>query len=200
MGRKSTRSSESEQNTIDLGGQKVVLPKLDENYLKKLKKEEERKLKDLQLRSKALSGLLVIEEFTIENIIVSSHHTYITPRSEIVVGGSSSSYKSGFTANSSLFVIPTNLNVPVRQLIFRGHSALKGGDYIRAVIPCYDKEEFTSLFGLIPGYYERGHSQIFYLERALKEEESAIELVLLDKEKRSLRTERSVNYNKYQKE
>ncbi|MBS3123069.1 hypothetical protein J4437_00380 [Candidatus Woesearchaeota archaeon] len=194
MVKKSDKSSKGP--TFQIAGRNVTLP---DDWIEQLQENDKKRLKDIQSRSKQLFELLITEEFTVENVIVSSHSTYFTPKSEIVIGGSSSSYSGGFTANTILQVTPSNPNIPVRQLNFSGYSALRGGDYIKAVIPSYDAQEISLLFQDSRGYSGEG-SKTFYFDRLLKKEESIIELILLNNQRKPIRTERSIDYDRFKKE
>ena len=165
--------------------------KQDNNYVNEKIRQE---LEDLKSRSKPLYELVATENFTVNEVVGESYRTSFTPTSEMIIGGRSREYQGGYTSNLVLKVTPDNKKIPVRTLNFDGFSAVRAGDYISAQIPRY--EEKRALVGL--SYSDR--DQMFYLDRDFKPEESAIELILLSKRRKVLRTDRAVNYKKFVKE
>lgn len=153
--------------------------------------DEEKKIEDLEARSKKLYELVVTEEFEVNNVIARSNKTSFIPESERIYGGETPShYNCGFTSNLTLTVTPTNTDIPTRILNFDGFSIVKNGDYISAKIPKYTEERVR--IGLSP--FNKISERVFYLDRKFNLEESAIELALLSPKKEVLRRDRSIDY------
>ena len=149
-------------------------------------------IKRLESLSKPLNELIVEEKFNVNGVLVETYTHSITPLSELVIGGKSSTYKTGYSSRAILEVTPYRPNIPVKTLYFNGFSVVKAGDVILAKIPKYreEKVEDPDNYGL----YESS-KRIFYLDRDFKPEEKAIEITILSSEGKKLRVERSVDYN-----
>ena len=160
-----------------------------------------------------LEELVVSEEFTVDTVVVNSYAVNISPKSEIVCGGSSSTYSGGYTSEVHLGVTPKDLSLPVRELVFKGFSAVRGGDYIVARIPCYT--EINAEYNRRMRSFSAPEKQVepVYVNRELNQIEQAIELniILRGEELETrigedytsdaiLRTERSVDYSRFIKE
>lgn len=166
-----------------------------EEATKKYKERKAQELADLKARSKPLYELVVTEKFIVESVVANSHATYISPNSEMMIGGRSPSYKGGFTSRVSLQVTPDDSRVPVRNLIFEGISTVRAGEYISTQIPTYEEINDPAQRDFSDRY---GPKKVFYLPRELKSEELAIELVIISPVDESiLRTERAVDYNRF---
>lgn len=159
-----------------------------------------------------LHELVILEKFTVDHVISNSHTVNISPESEVVYGGRSSTYSGGYTSDVHLQVTPEDLASPIRELIFKGVSVVRGGDYIMARIPCYTEvnAEYNQRMRSL-GALEKQKKPI-YVNRDLNPTEQAIELNIIlrgeDLEARIgedytsdaiLRTERSVDYNRFKK-
>ena len=160
--------------------------------VKKIEGREEEHNRDLESRAKQLHELVATETFTVEDVIATTHPTYFTPNSEIMIGGISPSYSGGFTSRLTLKVSPDNQDIPIRTLTFDGFSIIKAGDYISAQIPKY-KEERKLEF--LPNTYNK--EGIFYVDRDFDTKETAIELALLSNEGETLRKDRAINYKTF---
>ncbi len=133
--------------------------------------------------------------FTIDEVVAESRETYITPSSEVVMGGRSDTYGGGFTMSLTFKVTPDDETVPVRTLYFRGFSALEAGDYVTAKIARKIMEtnvEFLSIPSNAMGFPTQ--KPLSY-EMELSLEERAIELKKISKpDGKVLRIEKSVDY------
>lgn len=151
--------------------------------IKNAEKQEEEKIKK---NSRLLHELVVQEIFQVNSVIGKSILCSHTPESEICIGGTSPSYKTGYMQELELKVYPRNKKVPVRTLEFYGISPVVQGNIIRAFIPAY--EEISPLF-----YNHKKH----YQSRHLKEREEAVQIDLLALEEEIIRTDHSISYAKY---
>jgi hypothetical protein len=164
-----------------------------------------------------LHELVDLETFIVEYVSSYSCAVNISPESETVYGGSSSSYLGGYTAELHLKVTPDNLASPTRELTFKGNSPVRGGDYIAARIPHYtDKSEVYNRRMKSCGFPGKQIDSV-YVRRAQKGTEEAIEMSIIlqgeEKEKVAeqlgvdpeqfegiIRTDHSVNYSAFVKE
>ncbi len=153
---------------------------------------------DEKANPKPLHELIFSEVFTIDDVISTFQPTLVSSRTEMVIGGKSGSYNGGFTTNTVLDVIPQDASLPIRRLVFFGFSILKTGDMISAQIPRYTKHEVPGNFGH-GGLLDWKRYSSFYTGRDYRFNETAIELNLLDPNGKSLRTERSVDYDSFHK-
>ena len=145
---------------------------------------------DLEAKSKHLYELTKTEDFYVDDVTCQSYMTHVRPVSEIVIGGRSPSYKSGFTSRLTLRVTPSDTKIPVKLLYFDGFSVVKKGERIAAIMAVYKTEELDQFMGQRPVEY--------YLPRDFNEEEQAIEIMTLNGSIVT-RRDRSVDYNRFQK-
>ena len=155
-------------------------------------KKRQKEIADLESRSKSLQELVVIENFTVNEIIAESYATSFTPRSERVIGGKSSIYEGGFTSRLVLKVSPYNQDIPVKTINFDGFSTVMVGNHISAKIPKYEEKKIARDLHFPSGPYSR--DRIFYFDRDFNPEESAIELAILAEDGTVLRKDRAINY------
>ena len=158
-------------------------------------RNQEKERKDLERRAKPLHELTREEYFSVESVVSESYSHYVTPMSEMRIGGRSSSYHAGYSTRTSLEVKSTTGDIPVRSLVFDGFTAVKKGDRIRALIPKYEEHKEQRHFedGCTP-------RSVLYTERPYKETEEAIEIAIIDNQKEVMRKDRSVNYARFTKE
>lgn len=174
------------------------LPDLEKSDIDEIMKDVEKKkqeeIADLESRSKQLYELVVTENFAVDEVIGYSNTTSITPRSGRVFGEAPPTYSGGYKSKLVLEVTPDNESIPVKTLIFDGHSIVKAGDYISAQIPRYEEKKIR------PGFFNEPRltkSKTVYIDRDFKEEESAIELTILSEDGKVLRRDRAVNYKTF---
>lgn len=146
-------------------------------------------------KCKPLNELVIDAYFRVNDVVSQSYATSHTPQSEIRIGpGSSPVYDTGYRSELVLKVKPKDKSLPINTLKFDGFSDVKAGNYIKATIPLFEE---------IPTYLHHSylrHSNVDgYASRKCTERESAIEIAILDKNLRVLRTDRSVDYNRFQK-
>ncbi len=161
----------------------------------------QQELVNLKARSKPLSELVATEYFTVDDVVGVSSAISFVPRSEMVFGGWSQEYQGGFTSRLLLQVSPQRDDLPVRVLTFDGISAVRAGDYISAQIPKYVETKISPSLMVGPA----ARDLTFYLARDFNQQESAIELAILDLDAflgsggKVLRRDRSVEYQKFVK-
>ena len=155
-----------------------------------IEQEHRSKIKNLQARAKPLHELVVSYDFTVKGVISENYETSISPHSEQVIGGKSSTYDSGYTIETSLDVQPLQKGVPVRKLLFDGYSAVRAGDKIRAHMSCFNEKHISNSY--------TGASRTYYFPRALQKTENVIEIEILQDDK-IVRVERSILYEEFQK-
>jgi len=115
----------------------------------------------------------------------------------MVFGGRSPSYSGGQTSELVLKVQSTK--VPVTSLKFRGISAVRGGDSIRAKIPRYEKREiFRNVMEPMCGDNDMTREGYFPRD-AYNPEEEAIEITILRGNGISVRTDRAVDYARFER-
>jgi hypothetical protein len=153
-------------------------------------------LDELKAKSKPLHELVNSEMFTIDDVVATVQPTLITPRNEMRIGGRSGTYNGGFTSKTVLNVTPEDKSLPIRTLVFSGFSAARVGDIVCAQIPRYTQNGGDENFRPMNGPRSL---QIFYTDREYNSMENAIELGILDSNGDLLRTERSFDYNSFQK-
>jgi len=161
----------------------------DPNRMQKAEESRRQEIAELEARSKELDELVVVENFTVEDVVSECCGTAFTPHSEIIIGGKSPSYEGGFTSNLTLKVTPDNA-IPVRTLNFKGSSVVRAGDYISAEILRCDERKIMEGFGR-PYHQE---DKTFYFDRKFMPEETAIELAILSDDGKVLRRDRAVGY------
>ena len=172
-----------------------------------------RKLLEKKVVGRPLHELVILEKFTVDYVISTSHAVNISPESEVVYGGRSSTYSGGYTSEVHLQVTPEDHASPIRELIFKGISTVRGGDYIVAIIPRYTEvnAEYNRQMRSF-GAHDKQKEPV-YVNRELNHTEQAIELnIILRGEELEvrigegytsdaiLRTERSVDYSRFIKE
>ena len=154
--------------------------------------EEESRIKSL---SKPLHELVVERVFDVQYVLGQSYpHT------------DDSLHTSGFSSSLVLEVTPRmNNHIATRKLIFEGNTPAIKGSIIKAKIPMYDEHKIQDgIDGFSMNAWDFGPRKIinpYYLSRPeFKEQESAIEITLVDVYGNHLRSDRSVDYGKYQKD
>ncbi len=164
-----------------------------------------------------LQELVDLETFMVEYVSSSSYAVNISPESETVYGGRSSSYSGGYITELHLKVTPDDPANPTKELNFKGNSPVRGGDYIAARIPRYIEinEKYNQRMKSLgaPGKQK----EPTYVGRKSKETEEAIEISIIlrgeEKERAAeqmevdldqfegiIRTDHSVNYSAFVKE
>ncbi|MDP3639769.1 MAG: hypothetical protein Q8R53_01025 [Nanoarchaeota archaeon] len=96
----------------------------------------------LRARAKTREELLVLLDCGVTAVVGHTSRGSFTPRSELVIGGSSPSYGTG---DQSFLEISVTSETPVKQLHFRGWPPFEKGDRIRAYI-FKGKEEWEQAF------------------------------------------------------
>ena len=121
----------------------------------------------------------------------------LRPHSEVKFPSHSNSrsYTAGYASRLELKVKPIDETIPIDTLYFKGMSGVRRGDYISAKIPKYKTE---SVYVHPVNIYDDGNRE-FYFDRPFNTEESAIELKILSKDKKVLRTDKSVDYDLFEK-
>lgn len=115
----------------------------------------------------------------------------IKPQREIIVGGTSPSYETGYTSRLEIELINSDPTSSVKKLIFNGNSPLRNGQEIRAYIFKGNIEKLPPGPPLIDRIRKPKIS-----ERDLKEEEKALYIKILGLDgKKILRTDYSVDYD-----
>lgn len=166
-----------------------------DSLAEKERKRRKEKIEDLESRSKDLHELVVSENFVVDAAESSSHARSFTPVSEMIIGGRSPHYKTGFSSKLILKVSPENSEVPVKTLNFNGYSPVKAGDHISARIPRYEERKVE------PGFFGGGvHSRTFYIDRGFNEKEIAIEVAIIGASGKVIRSDKSVEYDGFVKE
>ena len=148
--------------------------------------------------AKTLQDIIKSVNFEVMDVVCESVQGSFTPTSEMIMGGRSSSYNTGYSSVLKLRVTPSNPSNPVRELLFYGYSPVKGGDLIDVKIPAYEgKLSNTFLLRSM----QRVPIKFDYSPRELKETENAIEIAILSAGWRgTLRVDRSVDYHNYIRE
>ena len=145
--------------------------------------------------AKLLHELVVSERFTVREVLCTNTAVSYTPESEVVHGDNSPQYQSGFRFKMSIKVTPEGLEIliPVRELLFYGNSPVRGSDYVEARIP-----RFREIKTHVPKttVYDNG-VRLSYVDRKFKESELAIELSILTRDGKVLRTDRAAGYKKF---
>ncbi len=157
---------------------------------KSVEQQHRNRIKDLEARAKPLHELVVSQDFIVKKVIIKNYKTSISPHSEHVYGGRSSTYDGGYIVETSLDVQPLQKRVPVRKLLFEGYSGVRAGDKIRARISCFNEEHISNQYG--------GASRTYYFPRALQKIENVIEIEILQNGE-IVRVERGTLYEEFQK-
>lgn len=164
------------------------------DMMQRLVQEQRDLIADLESRSKKLSDLVVTERFIVLSAVGETSRAIFAPSSEIVIGGNSPAYGGGFTTRLALNVSPENRGLPIHTLIFEGFSGVRSGDHILAQIPRYEERVVNLLFNSNP----YNNTRNFYLDRAFRPTETAIELSIHSSDDTViLRTDRSIDYSFY---
>jgi len=122
-----------------------------------------------------------------------SYLTTHTPLSEIIVGGTSPSYDTGYISKLEFEILNSDPTSPVKKLIFNGNSPLRSGQEIRAYIFKGNIEKSPLPLGL--SLTDRIKKPKIF-ERDLKEEEKALYIKILGSDgKKILRTDYGVDYD-----
>lgn len=141
-------------------------------------------------KPKPLNELVIDAYFRVKDVISQYYATSHTPLSEMRIGpGGSPVYNTGYRSKLILKVKPKDKDIPILTIMFDGDSHVMAGNYIKATIPLFDE---------IPIYLRHSNADE-YASRKCTEKESAIEIVILDKNLRVLRTDRSVDYKRFTK-
>ena len=153
-------------------------------------------IENLRKNSKPLEELVVSENFIVEEVLSQSEAKSLTPHSEMIVGGKSQHYDTGYSSLTRLKVnrLKTDSSIDdycnVHLLNFRGYSIVKAGDRITVKIPRYEKKEIQS--GMFPV-----KNEIFYFDREFGLEENTIEIIIKSNDDKKLRIDRSVDYHEF---
>jgi hypothetical protein len=171
---------------------KSVPPEELESRIKQIQEKRFDRINELKALSKSLHELVVSENFFIEKILGQSYAESFTPISETMFGGRSPKYDTGYSSNVILIVMPER-DIPVRTLIFGGNFPGLAGYRISAKIPRYIEKTVSESMKLPK---EKGE-EIFYIDREFGAREESIELSILSKDGRIIRTDRSVDYKTF---
>ncbi len=163
-----------------------------EKIIRDTGKKRQEEIIDLESRSKPLRELVVIENFTVNEITGKSYATSFPPPSGMFFSRISPAYEGGFISRLVLKVSPDNPDIPIRTINFDGFSTVVAGNHIFAKIPKYEEKKISSDFHFHSGHYSE--SRIFHLDRDFNPEESAIELAILAEDGTVLRKDRAINY------
>jgi hypothetical protein len=146
---------------------------------------------ELKKKTKPLEELVQTEEFYVKSVLLQNYQSTFTPVSEMVFGGSSPTYSGGHSQITLLEVIPRNDDIPVENLTFKGMSTACAGDWIITKIP---------RIGDTISYFLGCNSAKQYTDRKYNKSEKAIEIIIKKgNNSEILRTERSADYENYQK-
>jgi len=151
-------------------------------------------------RAKPLHELVTEEYFSVREVLSQTSSTSFTPNSEMIFGGRSPEYQGGYTSDLVLGVISRD-NLPITSLRFKGISAVRRGDFILAKIPRYEEaKSFRHLGESICGGEDDLTKTVYLPRQEYNAEEEAIEIQIIEtKHMQRLRTDRSVNYQKFAK-
>lgn len=146
--------------------------------------------------SKQLKDFVVAEDFIVRQVISKNYSKLFTPLSEIIVGGRSPSYETGYSSELKIKVDSIEGKCPVKILNFYGYSIVRAGDKITAKIPRY-KQMKENRFN--HSFLHSFNNQTFYFDREFNLEESVIEIIIKDQLNNELRIDRSIDYQEYSK-
>lgn len=169
-----------------------------EEALMAAQEKGEQRLAELEKASKSLSELIARERFYVDSVIRSCQPICSRSYSEIRFNQEPVYSLTGYLPTLDISVLPDRHEIPVRRLLFSGYSAVRGGDYIVALIPKYREEKLEG-FGasaILPPALRR-QQKTFYLERDFMDTESAIELMVFNSGGRVVSTDRSADYGEY---
>ena len=155
------------------------------------KKKVDKKIKNLESRSKHLYNFIFPVEFKVNEVNGKTYPTSMTPYSEIMIGGRSPVYETGFTSRLVLNVKPYDKNISVTELIFEGYCPVLAGNDISALIPKFKEKQIPS--------YSWDSEKISYLDRNFKKKEIAIRVSILSPEGKILGTYDAANYKSFAK-
>ncbi len=150
--------------------------------------EVEKHKADLKARSKPLHELVQTAYFRVNGVVGQSYATEVDV--EQFIGEHSSAHPAGHTSGLVLKVTAEDASIPVKELIFSGFSAVRGGDRVKALIPRYAAESEES-YGL--GLFSGENTPTHNVDRPYQPEEHAIELTIMEAD-REVRIDRSVDY------
>jgi hypothetical protein len=165
--------------------------KKTENFIKKQIKEEER----VRKMARPLAKLVVEEEFMIKGIYGQTYDMQVTPYSEMIIGGHSPKYRTGYTGAIILSVLPQREGVSVNTLTFNGYAPFRFGETILAKIPRYKEIELPRKEGFPTFFSNMGNIETLYLDRKFNTKEEAIELSSLNRRE----TFKSATYSNFLK-
>jgi len=154
-------------------------------------KEGDKEIKDLESRSKHLYELTFPVKFEVNEVNGKSYQTSMTPTSEMMIGGESPVYDTGFTSRLVLKVKSYDKSISVTELIFEGYCPVLAGNDISALIPKFKEEKLP--------FYLDGSGRTFYLDRKFKKKEIAIRMSILSPKGMVLGTYDAVNYEDFAK-
>ena len=143
-----------------------------------------------QHSQRPLEELLNEEYFTVNDVLGTNKQKVMVPQREIYIGSKATSYETGIITELYIDVIPRT-NTPIRELVFKGNSAVRTGDYIKALIPaCSEDAENASESSELP-------RNSYLYQRPYNSTERAIELKIIDPYSLMLlRTDRSAEYDR----
>ena len=134
---------------------------------KKFEKEMEKEDKELLAKSKPYEELIKPISGIIKSLYLNNQITSHTPISEMVMGGISPGYNTGYQSN--LEIIIESEDNPVKKLLFMGNCYIHEGDKIKAYILAEEKKELNSS----SSYYPYNKNKVS-IPRELKEKETAL--------------------------
>ena len=179
---------------MDLEGLEIinVSPRFLEEGLRRMAEENRKYDDDLRARHRPLSDLLIDVDLKVVNYVSQDFLRIINLERQGFIGKDYSQEDVGYSRLLTMEVIPTTDSVPIRTLEFLGSAQVMPGDIITATICPFTTEFCRESFG--------GIQRSVYLPRELTWKEEALQIRYFDEEGVARRTERSVNYVKYQKQ
>lgn len=150
-------------------------------------------LAEYKSRNKSLSDLIFSKKFLVESVIGENKSTSFTPESEVMFGGRSPVYNTGFTSKLILEVkdYSSEYKTGIERIVFNGDLPVTSGSVILAKIPRSESEVLKN-----PSQYSCD-KHVFLFDRTYNSEEIAIEISLLDVSGKILRVQRGVDYSRY---
>lgn len=85
-------------------------------------------------KGKSYEELVVTISGLVKGVIGKSMSMSHTPASEMMIGGSSPAYDTGYKNSLEIDFLPEDKEIPVRKLIFNGNSPIIAGNNIVAYI------------------------------------------------------------------
>ena len=142
-----------------------------------------------------LYDLVISENFNVDKVTAESYVTKSIPGHLIMVGDSPSAYDLGYSSKIIMDVTPQTPEIPIKKLKFDGFSAIRAGDHICEKISVYTEKKIEDS-GDCNELYNIG--KIFYFERDLNSEESAIELSIYSPDRgKIVRSDRAIDYERF---